>query len=103
MHKLIRDFEIQTDHLFTARRPDLVIVNKKKKERERENLPNSEKRDKYVDLAGELKKKLWNMKVTVIPIVICVNGTFTKGLVLGLEDLKIRRLVETIQTTQQHY
>ena len=28
------EFEIQTDHLISARRSDLVIVNKKKKERE---------------------------------------------------------------------
>ena len=29
--KLLWDFEIQTDHLISARRPDLVIVKKKKK------------------------------------------------------------------------
>ena len=34
-HKILRDFEIQIDHLILARQPDLVIVNKKK-----ENLPN---------------------------------------------------------------
>ena len=41
----------------------------------------------------------WNMKVTVIPIVISAFGTVTKGLVKGLEDLEIRRCMETIQTT----
>ena len=30
-HKLLWDFEIQTDHQISARRPDLVIINKKKK------------------------------------------------------------------------
>ena len=30
MHKLFWDFEIQTDNLISARRPDLVIINKKK-------------------------------------------------------------------------
>ena len=30
-HKLLWDFEIQTNHLISARRPDLVIVNKKKR------------------------------------------------------------------------
>ena len=30
----------------------------------------SEEKDKYLDLARKLKKKLWNMKVTIIPIVI---------------------------------
>ena len=32
-------------------------------------LKESEKKDKYLDLAEELKK-LWNMKVTIVPIVI---------------------------------
>ena len=32
-----------------------------------------EKRDKYSDLARELKK-LWNMKITVIPFVIDALG-----------------------------
>ena len=31
MHKILWNFGIQTDHLTPARRPDLVIVNKKKK------------------------------------------------------------------------
>ena len=44
----------------------------------RVKLKESEKRDRYLDLATELKK-LWNMNVTVIPIVIGVK--VTKGLV----------------------
>ena len=60
-------------------------------------LKESEKKDKYVDLARELKK-LWNMKITIIPIVIGALGTVMKGLVQGLEDLEIRGRVETIQT-----
>ena len=62
-HKLLLHFEIQTDHLISARRPDIVIVTKKK------NLPNGEfgvpadhwvklkeieKTNKYLDLAREL-------------------------------------------------
>ena len=39
------------------------------------------------------------MKVTIIPIVIGVFGTVTKGLLKGLEDLEIGGQVETIQTT----
>ena len=31
MHKILWDFEIQTDHLIPARRPDLVLINKKKR------------------------------------------------------------------------
>ena len=55
----------------------------------------NKKKDKYLDLARVLKK-LWNMKVTVIPIVFGAPGTVTKGLVQGLEDLEIRGRVETI-------
>ena len=29
--KLLWDFDIQTDHLISTRRPDLIIINKKKK------------------------------------------------------------------------
>ena len=62
------------------------------------NLKECEKKDKYLDLAWELKK-LWNMHVTIIPIVIGVFGTVTKWLLKGVEDLKVGRRVETIQTT----
>ena len=58
---------------------------------------DSEKK-KYDDLARKLKK-LWNMKVTFIPIVIDALGTVTEGLLKGLENLEIRVRVETIQTT----
>ena len=61
-------------------------------------LKECEKKNKYLDLARELKK-LWYMKVTIIPIVIGAFGTITKGLQKGLEDLEVGGRVETIQTT----
>ena len=45
-------------------------------------------------------KKLWNMKVEIIPIVIGDFGTVTIGLLKGLEDLEIGRRVETIHSTK---
>ena len=54
-------------------------------------------KDKYLDLARELKKLL-NMMVTIIPIVIGAFGTVTKGLLKGLEDLEVGGRAETIQT-----
>ena len=104
-HKLLLDFNIQTDHLIPARRPDLIIINKKKKrtckivdfavpDDYRVKLKECEKKDKYLDLARELKK-LWNMQVTSIPIVIGAFGTVTKGLLKGLEDLEVGGRVET--------
>ena len=44
-------------------------------------------------------KKLWNMKVTILPIVIGAFSTVTKGLLKDLEDLEVGGRVETIQTT----
>ena len=77
-------FEIQTDHLISARRPDLVIINKKKGTcrivdfavpgDHRVKMKENEKKDKYLDLARELEKQ-WNIKVTVIPIVIGAVGS----------------------------
>ena len=59
-------------------------------------LKEYENKDKYLDLARELKN-LWNM--TIIPIVIGPFSTVTKGLLEGLGDLEVGRKVETIQTT----
>ena len=39
----------------------------------------NEKKDKYPDPAREWKK-MWNMKVTFIPIVFGAFGTVTEGL-----------------------
>ena len=61
-------------------------------------LKECEKKDKYLDLAIELKK-LWNMKVTIIPIVIGSFGAVTKELLKGLEDLEVGGRVKSIQTT----
>ena len=44
-------------------------------------------------------KNLWNMKVTMIPILIGALGTVMKRLLQGLEDLDITGRVKTIQTT----
>ena len=64
----------------------------------RVKLKEREKKDKYFDLARELKKE-WNMKVTIIPTVIGALDTVTTGLVQGLEDLEIIGRAKTIQTT----
>ena len=86
-HKIQWDFDIQTDYLISARRPYLITINKKKRTCKivdlaspfdhRVKLKENEKKDKYLDLARELKN-LWNMKVTIIPVVIGALGTVIK-------------------------
>ena len=39
--------------------------------------------DKYLDIAREMKK-LWNMRETILPIVVGALGTIPKGLVKGV-------------------
>ena len=109
-HKLLWDFDVQTDHLISARRPDLIIIKKKKKKKmkickivdfavtadNRIKMKECEKRDKYIDLARELKK-LWNMKVRIIPIVIGAFGTVTKRLLKGLEDLDVGTFIQQLE------
>ena len=66
-------FDIQTDHQILARRPDLIIINKKTKKKKKRTckivdfavvadhrikLKECEKKDKYLDLARELKKTM---------------------------------------------
>ena len=75
---IIVDFAVPTDH--------------------KVKLKESEKTDNYKDLARELKN-LWNLKVTIIPVIIGALVTVTKRLVHGLKDLKIGVRVESIQTT----
>ena len=67
-HKLLWDFDIHTDHIISARRPGLIIINKKKRPCKivdfavpadhRMKLKECEKKDKYLDLATELKKTM---------------------------------------------
>ena len=67
-HKLLWDFDVQTDHQISARRPDLMIINNNNKKKEnlqncrlccpadhRLKLKECEKNDKYLDLARESK------------------------------------------------
>ena len=101
--KFLWDFEIQTDRLISARQLDFIIVNKRQNKREnllivdftvpadhRVKLNESENKNKYLDLTRELKKLL-NMKVAVIPIVIGAVGTVTKKIDIGTGGLENKR------------
>ena len=45
-------------------------------------LKETKKGGRYFELAGE-PKKLWNMKVAMIPVVVGARSTVTKGLLKG--------------------
>ena len=108
LHKFLWDYNIQTNHLIPARRPDLIMIIKKERickivdfavpANHKINRKECEKNDKYLELARELKM-LWNMKLTIVPIVVGALGTTTKGLLKDLEDLEVGGQAETIQMT----
>ena len=97
--RLLWDYDIQTDRVIQARRPDLTLVDKTKnrvslidvsvpwdsrvEEKEREKI------DKYQDLRLELRR-LWEMPVEVVPIIIGALGTIPRNLKRNLERLEAK-------------
>ena len=62
---------------------------------DRQKIKENEKRNKYSDLARELRKQ-WNKKMTVILNLIGVLGTIPKCLEKKREELQIGGGIETI-------
>ena len=56
--------------------------------------PQNEDKRKQKDIQTLGLKKQWNMRVTVIPIVVGALGMIPKGL-----DMEIRKSIETVQST----
>ena len=98
--KLIWDINIQCDNVIEARRPDLILVDKKAKScvitdvaipgncriREKE----IEKIEKYQNLKRELKR-LWSLKkVEVVPVVVGALGCISKGFSGWMDTLGIK-------------
>ena len=107
--KTLWDFTIQTDHVIEARRPDMVKIDKTKNECKMIDFPcpfdsRIEEREKdkmkgYNNLKRKLKK-IWDMTVKVIPVVVGTLGTTPKKLKQWLSDTGIEpRIVELQKTT----
>ena len=61
-------------------------------------IKESETMEKLLDLGRELKENLWNMILTVIPIVVGAIGTVSKGLEKELKELKISERIMTVHS-----
>ena len=95
------DVNIYTDRVIQARRPDIVVVDKCEKRvtlidmavPADKNILEKEKEKviKYQDLKMELKR-LWKMKVKVIPVVIGALGSVSKNLKKWLKELDMEEL-----------
>ena len=107
--KLLWDFHIQTDHKVEHCRPDLILVDKKKKEAliidvavpgdTRIKKAEQTKIEKYQDLKRELKK-IWHLRdVKVIPVVIGALGAVTSKFKEHLKSVHCPFAVSTLQKT----
>ena len=105
--KILWDFAIQCDHMIEARRPDIVVVDKVKKETmiidvaipgdTRVCDKEQEKIEKYSLLKDEIAR-LWQMKkVVVIPIVVGALGTIRIKFEKYIESVEIEIRIEYVQ------
>ena len=104
--KVLWGFNIQVDKFIEARRPDISLVRKKKKEcviidiavpgNIKTQLKEDEKIEKYEDLRREISK-LWGLQTTVFPIIIGALDTITDCLTFLLAMVRVSFSFETIQ------
>ena len=96
--EVLWDLEIETQKKVKHNRPDIVIKEHDKKKwifvdvtvpmDHRVAVKESEKIDKYLDLATEVKRD-HTVKVEIIPVVIGALGTIPKGLKESIKKLEI--------------
>ena len=66
---------------------------------DRIEIKEREEINKYINLARG-QRMLWKIKVMIILIVVDALGLVPKGLERELEELEIRRIIRTLQTTE---
>ena len=107
--KILWDFTVQTDHFITARRPDVIFIDKKYHECQiiidfaipydtRVDNKEVEKIEKYLDLARELKK-VWNTKVIMVSLVVRALGTPAKERLKRLKTIGIETKITELPKT----
>ena len=107
--KLLWDFQVQTDHVIPARRPDILILKKKESTAiiidisvpgdTRIKDTEEAKILKYQDLRREIKK-LWNLKsVKVVPIIVGTLRAVTPNLRKYLDEVDCNLSISNIQRT----
>ena len=104
--KILWEFAIQTDKEMEHRRPDIVVIGKEKRECKIINkavpgdqnikVKELEKITKYQDLRLQVQK-LWDVKATVIPIVVGALGTISEELENHLKTIGIPIVISCLQ------
>ena len=104
--KILCDFAIQTDEEIEHRRPDIVVIDKEKREfkiidiavlgDQNIKVKELEKITKYQDLRLQ-GQKMWDVKSTVTPIVAGVFGTVSEELENHLKTIGISIVISCLQ------
>ena len=99
---------VRTDRDVTANRPDIIIKNKKEKTctlidvaipADRNVVQKAaEKTLKYKSLCIEIQR-MWNLKCTIIPVIIGATGIVTRSRRKNLEAVPGKHSLDSLQKT----
>ena len=98
-HKILWDFVIQTGNPIPTRISELVLSKRKKKKTCQQVdfvVPVNHKVKQILGSYKRDEKKLWNMKMTVITIIVGALGKLINNIEKRLDGPKIKRRIETI-------
>ena len=105
-YRILWDFSIETDHIIEARRPDMIVEDRRNSHGKmidfavpydnRVDNKEAEKIEKYQDLAREVKR-LWKTQVKIIPVVVGALGTTPRLLPKRLKDIGIETRIVDLQ------
>jgi len=96
-----------TDREVTANRPDNLIKNKKEKTctlidvaipADRNVAQKEAEKLKYKSLCTELQR-MWNLKCTIVPVIIGATGIVTRSLRKNLEAVPGKHSIDSLQKT----
>ena len=100
-YRLLYDFNIFTDHRITARRPDIVLIDKQQRLTRLIDIAcvmdrnvvekHREKIEKYLHLSVELQS-LWNTRTEVVPLVFGALGSIPEQTKKNFELLKLVKI-----------
>ena len=99
---------VHTDREVTAHKPDIIIKSKKEKTCTLVDVAipadrnvvqkEAEKKLKYKSLRIEIQR-MWNLKCTIIPIIIGATGIVTRSLRKNLEAVPGKHSIDSLQQT----
>ena len=107
-NNVLRNQAVHTDREVTANRPDIIIKNKKEKTctlidvaipaYRNDVQKDAEKKLKYKSLCIEIQR-MWNLKCTIISVIIAATGIVTRNLRKNLEAVPGKHSIDSLQKT----